>query len=241
MNDAKTDPRENATDYADFFIRTATIVRHEQPTARILGLALPKMPLPYAECVLKRLKEKNELRLLDELTYHPYNVNPDASYDTVEELRTDAAVLCAAGEHSSGRERFAPRPRAVFGALANARWNETGQAKWALRRLLGDLGRDIPSSYFGICDMVYPGRINHKGLLAVNDDKTVHHVKEAYYAVQEPDGHLRRHGPARPRVYLQHRRRRPRQHLQRVCLSEGRGEHARPLAQQRSARREPEG
>ncbi|NLS98027.1 MAG: hypothetical protein GXX96_38315 [Planctomycetaceae bacterium] len=45
MNDAKTDPRENATDYADFFIRTATIVRREQPTARILGLALPKMPL----------------------------------------------------------------------------------------------------------------------------------------------------------------------------------------------------
>jgi hypothetical protein len=32
--------------------------------------------------------------------------------------------------------------------------------------------------------MQYPTRRNFKGLLAINDDKTVHHVKHAYYAVQ---------------------------------------------------------
>jgi hypothetical protein len=68
--------------------------------------------------------------------------------------------------------------------------------------LLGDLGRDIPSSYFAICDMAYrvrPGGgdsdwrddsgqlallINRKGLLAINPDRTIHHVKESYRAVQ---------------------------------------------------------
>ena len=150
---------QDATDYADFLIRTATVIRREQPTARILGLSLPKLPLFYAECVLKRLKEKNALGLLDELTYHPYNVNPDASYDAVEELR---ALLrsYAPGARLRQGENGCPSTKGGFGALAGARWNETGQAKWALRRMLGDLGRDIPSSYFGICDMVYPGRVN---------------------------------------------------------------------------------
>jgi hypothetical protein len=68
--------------------------------------------------------------------------------------------------------------------LGNQPWTESAQAKWALRRLLGDLGRDIPSSYFAICDMHYPSRINYKGLLATNPDKTVRHAKPAYRAIQ---------------------------------------------------------
>ncbi len=63
-------------------------------------------------------------------------------------------------------------------------WTEEKQAKWALRRLLGDLSRDIYSSYFSICDMHYTKGINYKGLLATNADQTVHHRKKAYYAVQ---------------------------------------------------------
>ena len=82
-------------------------------------------------------------------------------------------------------------------------WTELRQAKWATRRLLGDLGRDIPSSYFAICDMAYlvpKGQrrdsdfrqdrseleilINSKGLLEVFPDRTIHHAKLSYYAVQ---------------------------------------------------------
>ena len=32
--------------------------------------------------------------------------------------------------------------------------------------------------------MQYPDRVNYKGLLAINEDKTVHHKKLGYYAVQ---------------------------------------------------------
>lgn len=179
----KPDMRQAATDYADFFIRTAKVVRREQPRARILGLSLPGMPLKFAEGVLERLAETKEIGLLDELTYHPYNANPDASYATVEKLR---AMLRSYAPQASLRqgENGCPSEKGGFGAIANEDWNEASQAKWALRRLLGDRGRDIPSSYFSICDMQYPDRRNFKGLLAINDDKTVHHAKHAYYAVQ---------------------------------------------------------
>lgn len=175
--------QKNAESYADFLIRTATIVRREQPQAKILGLSLPGMPLTYAEHVLARLKEKNGLGLLDQLTYHPYSPNPDASYATVEKLRELARSYAPHVQLRQG-ENGAPSIKGGFGAISNYDWDEFSQAKWALRRLLGDLGRDIPTSYFSICDMKYPDRVNYKGLLAINDDKTVNHVKQSYRALQ---------------------------------------------------------
>jgi hypothetical protein len=182
-DNAKSDPHEVAIEYADFFIRTAMVVRREQPQARILGLSLPGIPLPFAGDVLKRLKERNALALLDELTYHPYNENPDASYAAVGQLREMLRSYAPNAIVRQG-ENGCPSVKGGFGAIAKADWTETAQAKWALRRLLGDLGRDIPTSYFSICDMRYPNACNHKGLLAINDDKTVHHVKQAYHSIQ---------------------------------------------------------
>lgn len=173
----------SANSYADFMIRTAQIVRRQQPGARILGLALPGVPLNYAELVLRRVKAQGKLELLDEVVYHPYSTNPDASYAAVGKLRQLVHSFSPRISIRQG-ENGAPSVKGGFGAIADYDWTEERQAKWALRRLLGDLGRDIPSSYFSICDMKYPGRVNYKGLLAINADKTVHHVKEAYKAVQ---------------------------------------------------------
>lgn len=175
--------KKSTEGYADFLIRTAQVIRRQQPQARILGLSLPGLPLSYAQAVLERLKEKSAFGLLDELTYHPYSPNPDASYATVEKLREMAQSYSPRVQIRQG-ENGAPSVKGGFGAIANHDWDERAQAKWALRRLLGDLGRDIPSSYFSICDMVYPNRVNYKGLLAINPDKTVHHVKQAYRAIQ---------------------------------------------------------
>jgi hypothetical protein len=50
--------------------------------------------------------------------------------------------------------------------------------------MLGDLGHDIPTSYFGMIDMRYPNDVNTKGLLQAAEDKTVARVKPAYHAVQ---------------------------------------------------------
>ena len=168
----------SAERYADLLIRTAEAARAKQPHAKIIGFKLP-----WVTAVLDIVKEKGKLDLIDELSYHPYSYNPDASYGAVQKLRElvhsySPKITLRQGENGT------PSARGSFGALADNDWTEESQAKWALRRLLGDLGRDIPSSYFAICDMAYPNRRNLKGLLAINDDKTVAHRKEGYFAVQ---------------------------------------------------------
>jgi hypothetical protein len=70
-------------------------------------------------------------------------------------------------------------------ALSRIAWSEYSQAKWDMRRMLGDLGHDVESSVFTICDFNHKGReINLKGLLRANANKEVIAVKRAYYAVQ---------------------------------------------------------
>ncbi len=188
-------------DYADLVVRTAEVIRKHQPAARTMVAAGGSFDILFVDKLLEMLKEQGKLHLVNEVAYHPYAYNPDSVYDRVAELRK------VIGSHSDKitirqDENGAPSQRGSFGALAKYDWTEEYQAKWALRRLMGDLGRDIPSSYFSICDMVYlvtaKGRdsdlrdsaeevqkkINFKGLLAANPDRTVDHAKVAYRAVQ---------------------------------------------------------
>ena len=51
--------------------------------------------------------------------------------------------------------------------------------------MLGDLGHDVESAVFTICDFNHAGReINRKGLLHATADKKVDKIKLAYYSVQ---------------------------------------------------------
>ncbi|MCX7010779.1 MAG: hypothetical protein NTY53_26650 [Kiritimatiellaeota bacterium] len=165
--------------YAELVVRTAKIIRRIQPKAGIIVAAWGD-----TKAILEHLKQNDALGLVNEFTYHPYTFNPDSTYvSAAPKLR---ALLTSYASHLTLRqgENGAPSEPGSFGAIAKYPWTETSQAKWALRRLLGDLGHDIPSSYFSICDMQYPSRRNFKGLLAINDDKTIHHAKLSYYAVQ---------------------------------------------------------
>ena len=178
------EPASPLEEYAAVVIRTAKVIRQVQPEARIIVAAWRDVTP-----ILDYLKEHNGLELVNEFTIHPYAANPDRTYSKGPKLwRVDwlREQFAAYADHITVRqgENGVPSIAGSHGALPQYDWSEPTQAKWALRRLLGDLGRDVPSSYFGICDMKYPGRINYKGLLAVNDDKTVHHVKPAYGAVQ---------------------------------------------------------
>ncbi len=82
-------------------------------------------------------------------------------------------------------ENGCPSEMATKFALSNIPWSEYSQAKWDMRRMLGDLGHDVESSVFTICDFNHTGReINLKGLLRASWNKEVIAVKRAYYAVQ---------------------------------------------------------
>ncbi len=187
--------------YADLVVRTAEVIRKRRPAARIMVAAGGSFDIPFVDKLLGILKQQGKLHLVDEVVYHPYSYNPDSVFGRVAELRK---VVASYSDKITIRqdENGAPSQRGSFGALAKYDWTEESQAKWALRRLMGDLGRDIPSSYFAICDMVYlvtsSGRdsdlrqgkeevrkkINYKGLLAANPDKTIDHAKVAYRAIQ---------------------------------------------------------
>ncbi len=182
-NEPKIGQDDVAELYAALVIETAETIRSIQPDSTIIAMALAGVHAKGPQNVLQRVKEQGKLHLIDEISYHPYNKNPDASYQGVAELRAmihrySDRIPIVQGENG------APSEFRKTKALRNYVWSELSQAKWALRRMLGDLGRDIRSSYFSIVDMKYPDEINRKGLLKINDDKEVIAVKQAYYAVQ---------------------------------------------------------
>jgi len=169
--------------YAELLIQTAELIKKIQPNSKTIGFALAGIPHQWTENVLKILKEEDKAHLVDFLCYHPYNFNPDASYPDIEKLYTLMKKYAPDMQLFQG-ENGAPSEWRKTKALSRYEWTELTQAKWALRRMLGDLGRDIPSSIFSIVDLHYPDEINRKGLLFSNDDQTVGHKKQAFYAVQ---------------------------------------------------------
>jgi hypothetical protein len=169
--------------YARFMLHTAEHIRRIQPQARILAMSTAGVDTKLVKEVLTIAREQNKLHLIDQVTYHPYTHNPDKSYEAVAELRR---VVKGFSAHIAIRqgENGCPSMRRRTKALRDYDWTEVSQAKWALRRLLGDLGRDIESSYFAIMDMKYPDEMNAKGLLKSRDDQTVEYAKPAYHALQ---------------------------------------------------------
>jgi hypothetical protein len=169
--------------YVNLYIPAAEAIREVQPDATIMALAIAGVHPELATEFLDIMKEKGKLHLVDQITYHPYNKNPDDSYEEVAELR---AAIDEYSERITIRqgENGAPSMYRDTKALSGYEWTELTQSKWALRRLLGDLGRDIPTSYFAIMDMKYPDEINRKGLLHATENKEVKYRKPAYFAVQ---------------------------------------------------------
>ncbi|MEW1584435.1 hypothetical protein AB0283_03150 [Micromonospora vinacea] len=169
--------------YADFFIRTATRIRAVQPGAVIFCCALAGVERSYADTVLTRVRDLGKLGLVNGVTYHPYNANPDASYEQVRLLRQTVDQFSASIVLRQGENGAPSRPDS-FGALGELSWTELAQSKWMLRRTLADLGRGISTSVFSIADLNYPSKVNSKGLVRTGTDKKVRYAKPSYYAIQ---------------------------------------------------------
>jgi len=200
-NEPRTGRGDGAVAYAKFAVRTAEVVRRHQPHARLMFAAGGSFDSIFVKDMLTWLRDQDKLSLVNEIAYHPYAYNPDDRYGAVEKLREIVRSISNDITIRQG-ENGVPSRIGSFGAVSKYDWTEQRQAKWATRRLMGDLGRDIPSSYFAICDMAYRVRtgggdsdfrddqdnlkllINSKGLLEINQDRTIHHAKQAYRTVQ---------------------------------------------------------
>lgn len=183
-NEPDINKKHTPADIAAFNIRTAEIVRRVIPDARIAGLSLASSSPKLFEQCLKELADKGKVDLFDWFIYHGYEFNPGKSYANVEELKATLARYSTKAKMRQG-ENGCPSETATRFALSNHPWTESSQAKWDLRRMLGDLGHDVESSIFTICDFNHVGReINRKGLLHATHEKRVDKIKLAYYAVQ---------------------------------------------------------
>ena len=168
-------------DIAEFNVRTAKIVKRNIPDARLAGLSLGGSSPEYLDKCLAAMGE--DVKLFDWIVYHGYKDAPETSYANVEALKAVLTKYNPSAKMRQG-ENGAPSEMATRFALSWIPWTEVSQAKWDMRRMLGDLGHDVESSVFTICDFNHKGReINRKGLLRADSKKKVVAVKLAYGAV----------------------------------------------------------
>ena len=175
-------PKKTPEAIAAFNVRTAKIIRRVIPNARLAGLSLARNSPELLEQCLIAMGE--DVGLFDWIIYHGYSNAPEASYTNVEGQK---AILKKYNPRAKMRqgENGCPSECATRFALSRVPWSEYSQAKWDMRRMLGDLGHDVESSVFTICDFNHAGReINLKGLLRADEDRNVIAIKRAYYAVQ---------------------------------------------------------
>ncbi len=183
------EPFGQAYEYAEMFYRTAKAIRAVQPTAKCYVTAiiwdLGKDPSKSAVGILlERLKKENALDLASYFLYHPYHANPDISYERLAEpLRAFVKTYSPKFDIYQG-EVGCPSQLEYAHALDRIEWTEYAQAKWLLRRTMGDAVRDIPSSIFTCVDLRYTFMLQSFGLLRCNLLKEVVYRRPSFYAMQ---------------------------------------------------------
>ena len=170
------DERKKPEEIAAQNVRTARIIKRNIPDARIGALSLAQNNAEFLENCLKAMGD--DVNLFTWVIYHGYIWNPDLSYVEVEKQK---AVVQKYNPNCRMRqgENGCPSGWVASSALAKYPWSEYSQAKWDMRRMLGDLGHDIESSVFTMM-----GGGENKSLTRRAKDKTVVDLKLAYYAVQ---------------------------------------------------------
>lgn len=183
---------EQIKDYksiVDLNIRTAEIIKEVDSEAKIAALALALIDnTELVDKCLAEISRRGKTDLFEWITYHQYMYRPEDMYPLVDTLRKVVAkysdkIILRQGESGC------PSESGYAGALSENDWNETSQAKWDLRRIFSDHGRDIPSGVFCLSDFIYAkgdafSSMNVKGLLQINEKKEIVRPKLSYSAMR---------------------------------------------------------
>lgn len=169
-------------EYAEFYIRTAKVIKKVCPNAKIIAIAMCcPFKTDYLEKFLEICKERDALSLISVVSLHGYVVNPD---EDISDLVFDRELIrryipdCEVWQGETG----APSQNNSWGALRDWDANELTQAKHNARRCLATIGNDMLFNMFTMADLHYTERVNSKGLLETNSDMTVKRPKLAYNA-----------------------------------------------------------
>ena len=177
------EPFEQGREYAEMFYRTAKAVREVQPTAKIFCTAIRFATKDY-ECVLEKLKDNNALDLASYFIYHPYDPNPDDSYAMRAEPLCKLVKSYSPNFDIMQGEVGCPSQLEYAHALKKIEWTEYSQAKWNLRRTIGDAVRNIPCNVFTMIDLKYTFMLQSFGMLRSNLLKEVVYCRPSFYAMQ---------------------------------------------------------
>jgi len=179
---------KHTEDFTAFTIRTAETIKEVDPDAKIAALALAAWRPDAFKKFLTLAQEAGKLDLFEWVSYHWYHYRPEDMYKKVNAMLDTLSQFDTKIQIRQG-ETGAPSIGHKGGALKNYDWSEISQSKWALRRMLSDRGRDIPTTIFCISDMNY-GKDdgiktkNHKGLLESDDKNQIVRRKQAFYGVR---------------------------------------------------------
>ena len=183
------EPFHQAPEYAEMVYRTAKAIREVQPEAKCFVTAISwdkkkgETRNDY-EVVLERLKKENALDLVKYWIYHPYTPNPDTSYASLAEpLRKLVKSYSASYDIMQG-EVGCPGQLEFAHALNGIEWTEYSQAKWNLRRTIGDAVRNIPCNVFTMIDLQYTFMLQSFGQLRSNTLKEVVYRRPSFHAMQ---------------------------------------------------------
>ena len=188
------EPFDQAQEYAEMFYETAKAVREVQPTATCICTAISMnrdMSKSDYAVVLEKLKRENALDLASYFAYHPYANNPDTSYEAGEgQFGWQMAMPLRRFVKSYDKnfdivqgEVGCPSQLEYAHALAGVEWTEYSQAKWLLRRAIGDAVRSIPSNIFTMIDLKYTFMLQSFGLVRSNLLKEFVYRRPSYYAM----------------------------------------------------------
>ena len=184
------DPQE----IVDLAILTSRIIKEVDPTAKIAvyGIASGR-EVATADILIgslaAKLKSTGEEHLVDWVSYHGYQYEPELSYfidgDSLRKVLRRHNFDIDIWQGESG----APSVGYMGGALGEYDWSEQTQAKWDIRKMMNDHGHGVRTSIFSISDMNYSANDevkmkNYKGLLSTDENSKVIRPKMAYYAVQ---------------------------------------------------------
>ena len=186
------EPFGQAQEYAEMFYRTARAIRAVQPSAKIYCTAIAANTISDRNypVLLEKLKKENALDLGSYFIYHPYQPNPDETYAKIAEpLRK--LVKSYSGSFDIMQGEVGCPAQLEFGhALNGIEWTEYSQAKWNLRRTIGDAVRAIPCNVFTMIDLQYTFMLQSFGMLRSNALKEVVYRRPSYYAMQNVFSYL---------------------------------------------------
>lgn len=173
---------ESWREYANLFVRTAQVIREEDPDAAIAALAAFTFK-DYIPNALREIERLGGIEYVDYVTYHAYWSIPERIIPRVKELKDLCHQLNPKIQVLQG-ESGCPAQLEYGHAMHSIEWTEYSQAKWDLRHMLTNFSLGVPSSVFTMVDLNYGWMLQSYGLIRMNLKSVPQYLRPKYYAVQ---------------------------------------------------------